>query len=79
MLQERRNFVFDGFTYVFHMINKGQIYTGIISKETQLNIILSNALHLSLSFLARLSFKNLKTSTSVQPYLYPTSTNLKCE
>ena len=39
------------------MINKGQIHTGIISKETQLNIILSNALHLSLSSLIRLSLK----------------------
>ena len=47
MLQERRNFVSHDFKYVFHMINKGQIHTGIISKETELNIILSNALPLS--------------------------------
>ena len=37
------------------MINRGQIHTGIISKETQWNIILNNALPLSLSFLSRLS------------------------
>ena len=45
MLQERRNIVLHGFKHVnFHMTNKGQIHTNIISKETQLNIILSHAL-----------------------------------
>ena len=35
--------------YVFPMINIGQRHAGMISKETQLNIILRNALPLSIS------------------------------
>ena len=31
MLQDRRNIVSCSFKYVFHLINKAQVYTGIIS------------------------------------------------
>ena len=52
MLLKRMKFAFHGFKCLLY--DKGQIHTSIISKETQLNIILSNALPLSLSFLIRL-------------------------
>ena len=42
------------------MIDKGQLHTSIISKETQLNIILSYALPLSLSSLIPLSIKKFE-------------------
>ena len=59
------------------MINKGQIHTSIILKETQLKIILKNALPLSLSSLLRLSFKKFENCeyinlTSLAPNIYET-------
>ena len=55
-------------------VNKGQIYTGKISKETQLNIILSNALPLFLSSLIRFSFKRFEneyvSQASLTSYIY---------
>ena len=51
MLQDNRNFLFHGFKSDFHVIIQGQIHTDIISKETHLNIILSNTFTSSLSFL----------------------------
>ena len=36
MLQERRHVVFRDLEYVFYMINKGQVHTGIIFKETRI-------------------------------------------
>ena len=46
MVQEKRSVVFHRFEYVFHMINKGQIHSGIISKETKLNTGMSTKLYL---------------------------------
>ena len=71
MLQERKNTVFHEFKYVFHMKNKGQIHNGMISKETQSNIILSNALPLSLRSLIRHSFKKFKSEYVKQDLLAP--------
>ena len=72
--------MFHGFRYVFHMINKGQIHTGIISKETQLNIILSSPLPLTLSFLMSLSLKKLvDQNVNLAFGLHPASMKLKCE
>ena len=74
MLQDRRNIVFLGFEKAFHMINKGQIHAGIISKETQLNIILSNALLSSLSSLISSLFKKFENEyvnhALLAPYVY---------
>ena len=75
MLLERRKIVFHGFKYLSY--DKGQIHTGIISKETQSNIILRNALPLSLSSLIIdiLYLRNLKRGMSAKlyelaPYMY---------
>ena len=62
----------------FYMINKRQKYTFIISKETQLNIILSNALPLSLTSLVLISFKKFENEyvnlALLAPYTYETET-----
>ena len=66
------------FQIPFYMINKRQKYTFIISKETQLNIILSNALPLSLTSLVLLSFKKFENENVnlaiLAPHTYETET-----
>ena len=66
----------------FFMIYKGQIHTGIISAETQLNIIFSNALPLSLRSLIRLLFKKFKNEylnlALFAPYIYENEMWLTC-
>ena len=53
--------------YVFRTINKGQIDTNITSKETQLSIILNNAL----PFLVIFFDFHLKMSTTTWLSLHP--------
>ena len=65
--------MFHGFKYIFFITNKEQIQAGIISKESQLSIILSNALPLSLSSLI---ICDLKTGKSTKLYLHPIFTKL---
>ena len=73
ILQKRGNLVYHGFKYVFQtFINEGQIHSSIILKETQLDIILRNAMLLSLNSLIQLSFKKSGN-------LNPTFVKLKCE
>ena len=63
---------------LLHMINKVKIHAGIISRETQLNIILGSALSLSRSSLI-LVLRNLKTNSSTPLNLHPTFTRLEYE
>ena len=67
--------MFHGLKYVFHMMNKRQIHTSKILKETWSSIILSNALPLSLSSFIRLSFHkfgNEFVSLGLGSCLHPT-------
>ena len=56
------------------MINEGQIHASLISKEIQLNIILSNTLPLSPGSLSRVSFKKFENEfvnlDLLSPYIY---------
>ena len=73
------NIVSHGYKYVLHIINKGQMHTGVISNETEPNISLSNPLPLSLSSLFDFHFKKFELNTPAKLYSPPTVTKAECE